>query len=481
MIGVINKCDTKQKKSHDFVFDLIRNAGPSKSKCFLKAGWYGLRNRQASELEISNSERDRLENEFFKSEEWRSLDSSKLGRHNLKKALIKLRNNHIHQSIPSLLTEIQVKLDICNERISRLREPLADNQAQFKFINRIATRYSLLASNALEGNYRMLDKRELQARGRVREDLDDFYQDLHKNGNTRPFSTAKTDADALGCPDSENWLKKILQIPTYKWIHDQVLQNRATEFPGEVNPEVRVILWKTQTENWMDTASSTLRKIEQTVERANMALFEQSCPDERLRTKLRSWLSDDFQKASENARSELKRIVDEERSANLFTMNPQLSVQQKDFGDARIKAIVLKCRATLPLSRLPQAPIEPESTVNKVSSDQIIQGHIYDNTIYASILNTHDTLAAYYEIAKCRFIDNVSLQVVERHLLGPDGPLQLFNSDYVSKRLYGEKHKDVLKDLTSEDPMQINERDALLLEKESLEKSRRRVQEFQRS
>ena len=75
----------------------------------------------------------------------------------------------------------------------------------------------------------------------------------------------------------------------------------------------------------------------------------------------------------------------------------------------------------------------------------------------------------------------MSLQVIERHLLGPEGPLRLFNSDYVSRRLYGDRNKDALNELASEDPKQIKERNALYLEKESLEKSRRRVQDFQRS
>lgn len=220
--------------------------------------------------------------------------------------------------------------------------------------------------------------------------------------------------------------------------------------------------------------------MEETVEVAKAALFEAICPDERLRGKLRRWLGGDFQKATEGARDELHKLVEEERSAHLFTMNPQLSVRQEHLCSSRVKTIAVRCMIASPKAHLSKGPDGKLLTVNPVSTYQLIRGLIYQNNITSSVLNTYDALAAYYEIAKCRFIDNLSLQVIGRHLLGPQGLLQLFTSDYISRKLYGDENQEALNDLASEDFKQVKERDDLRMQKESLEKSRRRVQDFQR-
>jgi hypothetical protein len=43
----------------------------------------------------------------------------------------------------------------------------------------------------------------------------------------------------------------------------------------------------------------------------------------------------------------------------------------------------------------------------------------------------HDILKSYYKVAVKRFIDNVVIQVVERHYLGSDGPVKQFCPEYV--------------------------------------------------
>lgn len=43
------------------------------------------------------------------------------------------------------------------------------------------------------------------------------------------------------------------------------------------------------------------------------------------------------------------------------------------------------------------------------------------------IYRIHDTLKADYKVSLQRFIDNIPHQVIERNLLGPSGPLYIFN------------------------------------------------------
>ena len=119
-------------------------------------------------------------------------------------------------------------------------------------------------------------------------------------------------------------------------------------------------------------------------------------------------------------------------------------------------------------------PALPTSTI--ISAHFLVNSLIYQNPELVGVLNTHDSLAAYYDVALYRFIDNFALQVVERHLLGPEGPLRLFDSQYVTKRLYGEENRAVLEELAAEEPAVAARREKLGLERRSLEESRKRVQ-----
>jgi hypothetical protein len=140
-------------------------------------------------LDVSNDERDKLEESFFSGHDWKSLDANKLGRHHLKQALLQMRNRHLKQSIPAMLCDIQDKLDECIQEIDRLGEPRTDNQAQFTLVNKIAARYSAMAEGALNGHYEVLSDEKLFARKLIRDDLESFQESMAVGGLNVPFGT----------------------------------------------------------------------------------------------------------------------------------------------------------------------------------------------------------------------------------------------------------------------------------------------------
>ncbi|KUJ23896.1 uncharacterized protein LY89DRAFT_726947 [Mollisia scopiformis] len=475
VIGVINKCDTKQLKSHDWVFDLLRN-DPARSPHWLKEGWFGLRNRSPSELSISDRERDKKEDEFFAGPEWSSLQKDALGRHALKTALIKMRNRHVKRSIPDLIFEIQSKLDECLLQIQQLGEPRATNQAQFTIVNKIATEYSKGAAGAVNGHYEELTLDKQFARKLIRDNLDSFKADMVARGLKIPFITSKQDAVAVSkCTHESEWGPKLLE--NYSWVQACINNYRGKEDIGEVNSIVKSQLWKQQVASWEEIASNALNLVERTVENVTSSLFEKVCSDESLRLKLRVWLQDDVQKAAENARIELQRLIASERDGQLFTLHPMMVFRTQQLHQERIQAVLTECTLKEPKMSLQQAGSTPLK-LGSIPSDLIIQSLLIGNAELAGVLKTHDSLAAYHEVALYRFIDNFALQVVERHLLGPDGPLLLFTSDYVTQRLYGKENEAALATLAGEDPTISQKRQDLNAKRESLEESKKRVQSF---
>ncbi|CAD6444010.1 389ff54a-da62-4529-920b-35c106c1babd [Sclerotinia trifoliorum] len=65
-----------------------------------------------------------------------------------------------------------------------------------------------------------------------------------------------------------------------------------------------------------------------------------------------------------------------------------------------------------------------------ISSGEILGTESYLEKELMAAFNTHDSLEAYYELARFRFTHNITpLQVIERHLLGSGGiPLLFYNS-----------------------------------------------------
>jgi hypothetical protein len=447
---------------------------------FLKAGWYGLRNRRASEQEISDEERDTLEKEFFASEDWRDLDSSKLGRYSLKNALIKMRNDFIKQSVPGVELELNNMLSACKSQISDLGESRHTNHEQYNLVNKIATEYSWLSCNALAGHYRILGDNALFIRKLIRENLDCYHAEMVGRGLKKPFSTCDDDARIMADLENEaTWLERTLNVPMYAWINEEIEAGRATEFSGEANPEVRNILWKAQTESWEEISYAALHVVEQTVEKLNQALFEKVCPDQKLRVNLQKWLSADFQAATKRARDELAQLLQDERADIVSTRNIDHLKKRTQLRSERTAALLKALARVQPAigSRV-HIPSSINERGSYIEPTEILDGHLYSDPSIAVILNEHDTLAAYYDIAMNRFVDNVCMQVVERHLLGRNGPFQLFSSEYVSRKLYGKDNEAQLRELTSEGADKLQERLDLNAKRESLEAAKTRIEEF---
>jgi hypothetical protein len=73
---------------------------------------------------------------------------------------------------------------------------------------------------------------------------------------------------------------------------------------------------------------------------------------------------------------------------------------------------------------------------------EILRSHVGEK----DIIKLHDWIWAYYDVALPRFVDNVTTQVVQRHLMGLQGPVRVFNPEWVIRLTPAE-----LEDLAGED------------------------------
>ncbi|TGO64040.1 hypothetical protein BCON_0009g00490 [Botryotinia convoluta] len=232
---------------------------------------------------------------------------------------------------------------------------------------------------------------------------------------------------------------------------------RGTEFPGDLNPLVVDFLWRKQTAGWRAIAEEALVEAESIVERVNVALFQSVCPDDDFRVKLRDWLHVDFQKASVDAAKELERLIADEIEGHLFTLHPHFTALRTHRQQNRINevtSILAKKKAWMKQEQ--GGALIPNLSI---SSDKIVGTELYHDKELAVVLNTHDSLEAYYELARYRFTDNVATQ-------------------YVSEKLYGEQNEDALSNLVGENSNKAQKRLGLDSERRSLEESMKRLQAF---
>jgi len=370
-------------------------------------------------------------------------------------------NTHITDSIPKLIPEIKQQLAECKIKLNQLGEARSTKSAQLQCMVKLASDFSKLSTYALDGHY---DKLPNNPRLKIRKLAFDYLETFVQNLRLKFYFMFDLGNNIkLTDTNSEGWAKKVLETPEYKEIWDMMHANRGKESPGEVNPCVMGLLWKLKTEEW---AAAPTAMIDQLVSAINLAmglLFEECCPDEELWKNTQQWLMECQESVAHTAQKELDRLLSDERNGLVWTLNPQRSERLKERADRRINMLVeqlddhWEVAAVNPDKRRMQL----EKTENKIKLWLGKEKNI------SAVFDTYDRLASYYEVAMNRFVDNVGHQVVERHLLGPNSPLRVFEPDYVFRTL-GEDN-DALQRLAGENESKVAERAALSAEKASLE------------
>ena len=202
-----------------------------------------------------------------------------------------------------------------------------------------------------------------------------------------------------------------------EWIRKIYRESRGAELPSTFNPTVLQNMFRQQTVNWERIAFEHLAEVEHIVRKFNEILLSETIEDDHMRSRITSRLDPKYTDSVQIARRQLQTILDDERTGILQTVNiyfaENLSALRKDRIVSRLIAGGMQDRKNM-IVDLPALT----KTVHLSNEDQAT----YD---------IHDILKSYYKVAVKRFIDNVVIQVVERHYLGSDGPVKQFCPEYV--------------------------------------------------
>ncbi|KAB8205023.1 P-loop containing nucleoside triphosphate hydrolase protein [Aspergillus parasiticus] len=433
-LGVITKPDTLVEGSeseHQFV-SLAKN-----QEVTFRLGWHVLKNMDTEKGNYNLSVRGQEEAEFFSRGIWEDLPRSHVGIDTLRQRLSKLLLGQIAAELPSLIDEIQSKMDLCVKGLENLGEPRATLKEQRSYLLHISQCFQTLVRSGLDGSYNSSffesahseDGYHKRMRAVIQNLNEDFAQHINENGHYRDIvkggqqGTSQSSAEQLFV-SREEYLQHIERL---------LRRTRGRELPGTFNPMIVNDLFKEQSQPWQRIARAHVRKVweaTKTFIHAVVAEVSDMATLETLKDVVEPALSDLLQ----SMEARLTELLEPHQAGHTITYNHSFT---EDLQKAR--RAIMEDRFSHVLTDffgVPQITTSTNTYYNNNSNNQ--PQYNYNNNrnrdfnlrkLLDSLLESTETdmiryaarealdcTLAYYKVALKRFIDGVATDVVETTL-----------------------------------------------------------------
>lgn len=438
----------------------------------LKLGWFVVRNRTPSEVEkyMSAAERDTKELELFESEPWATLPVTRRGTQALKKYLAELLCARILDGFPVLIQDINTRLTDAVMELESMGLARKTLEQKRTYLTGIAQSLNSLANQGLRGRYEFITDVDMKLRLKVREANEAFAVQMKQKGHSVPF---------VDPPNSGNERRRRSghQVDThhkqpgqiYLLIREEVMSSKGTELQGTLNPDVLPVLFHKQARNWRPIAEAHFASIQNRIGHAMTQILALACTDVDTRKKIASLLRQSNEQEGPRRFQELSDHVENILSKHLQTSNGAFEEKITEARKKRFGAALQRYRR----SRLPEIKsyskkdgnLEPDDFDDGESGSDEAEDQNYSGKLVIDMQDTaslfaelhisnaqnledeiHDTLKAYYEVERERYIDYVTRIIVEPYLTDPRGPVLCFSPLYIA----GLSDKEV-EDLGAED------------------------------
>jgi hypothetical protein len=414
---------------------LLRN-DPS-TKYHLDQGWFGLRNRKPKEAHISDQERDQNESDLFEKPEWASVHKSQTGIKALMDHIDKERRHRIQESMPKIVAEIRDNLRKCEIELEKLGEKRDTTAAQRYYAFQFCTELQKLADSALRARSQDLSSNDpnVMLRFQVNQRLDVFQRTLTNPNNIQPQFDAVEDAlrelfESGVSPEKwVEYISKLTEENIYSQIYKESKICQGTNLPGTISPEIEGKIFRKQSAHWRDIAFDVVNDIKVLVKKCYNTFLNLAIPDARTRSEVVAMTSKMQEAWDTEVDAALDELIDDHQKRPLITLNPFLLIQSRNF-DQYLPGLIeqswknAKANKTLGQSGPgigAEDGISLEDSRNQISLE------------LTQIFHVRKRLEVYYEIAMYGFIDNVAMQVIERHVLGPNCPLLAVNTKLLAR------------------------------------------------
>ncbi|UKZ96782.1 uncharacterized protein TrAFT101_011559 [Trichoderma asperellum] len=443
-LGVITKPDTLVygSSSEKTYISLAQNMDVE-----FRLGWHVLRNRDTDADTWTQAQRDANEKVFFSKGAWSSLPSSNLGIASLRSRLSKLLLHQIASELPSLVDEISCEINDCKAQLEKFGQPRISPQEQRIYLIRISQSFQSLMQAALDGTYTdpfFSDDKEGSAyRRRIRAVIQnlsrDFADTMAKDGQYYKITNSPKEKQVPGEPiemTRDDFVNKVVDMMSYR---------RGRELPNSFSPAIVTDLFREQSAPWKSIVQRHVQKVwEKTKVFLTELIVHISDPttvtaimETVINPKLDSILAD----------------LQEQTAALLHPYeNDHPVTYNSDFAEALQKIRLDRHSPQLDEilhkyfqnANLDSTSHHMSVYVNFVGLKRELVQRLEPDLDRWSAFEALDSANAYYEIAFKRFIDEVSIQVIEtglisqiRNILSPLVVAQMDEDDMAA--IVGEK------------------------------------------
>ena len=254
----------------------------------------------------------------------------------------------------------------------------------------------------------------------------------------------------------------------YDWIRNEIKASRGTELQGTMNPDVLPILFHKQARKWRSISKSHFENVTILTFKVVCDVLKSECKDPHTRAIIEPLID----KANKHSRDRflalLSQRMDDVLSRHLQTNNPAFEQKVSEARKKRFHAALERYKKAKNHWFTPAnqgSTANGNSTTSPADDNQLVIDMRDTGLLFAELHMSnsqnledeiHDTLKAYYEIARDDFVEYVNQLIVEPYLNDMEGTVLFFSPIYVA----GLKDEDI-ELLAAEDEKTVRERKIL--------------------
>ncbi|KAF7551865.1 hypothetical protein G7Z17_g4710 [Cylindrodendrum hubeiense] len=419
-LGVITKPDTLRQgsKSEDSYISLAEN-----HEIEFRIGWHVLRNADSEDDPLNLLQRDEQEAQFFSHGAWASLSHSTLGVKTLRERLSKLLFNQIAAALPTLIEEIRSKSEHCREQLAKLGPPRTSLEDQKLYLFQVSHSLQSLIKSAIDGTYidpffgDAMSPSGYQKRLRavVQNLSHEFATELGSGGHRYEIalSPKKVNKNTGAEPFTrEEFVDKIMKL---------MERSRGRELPGLFNPMIVSDLFKEQSSPWAEITRIHVNKVWSAAREFLKHLTTHVSDPSVVNRMMEIVVEPKLDAFHVSLKEKTAGLLKQHQEFHPITYNGSFTETVNRVRLERQKSSIDHMMISF-FGDTPRKIGTPVSTVVDVGSlhNQLLK-LIETDMSHQNAASALDYVVAYYDIALKRFIDDVSIEVIENILISELG------------------------------------------------------------
>ncbi|KAK0736173.1 P-loop containing nucleoside triphosphate hydrolase protein [Apiosordaria backusii] len=432
-LGVITKPDTLTagSASESLYLALARN-----QEVEFRLGWHVVKNMDSEKGTWTHSERDAEENKFFSEGIWSELPSSSLGVGTFRGRLSKVLLGQIIAELPSLLNEIDKKFGSCQKQLTSLGDPRASSFDQRHYLFQLAESFQALIKSSISGNYistffhpaKTNIGYEQRIRAVVQNLNEEFASNLSNRGHrwdivddTASFKTHSA-TDVGEC--SVGKVTKVRRSDFISYVEYLQKRTRGRELPGTFNPMLVADLFLEQSGHWEAIAREHIDSVWNGVNRFLELVIAHIADESTAVAMHREVIKPAMKQVLEDMRTKTTELLIPHQNAHPITYNDaflevleqvRIERREKEFSEIIKQALGIDKTFSLTSSRSWILNRQGGYDLGKLAKD--LAGAEGMGMKRLAATDAMDCLNSYYKVALRRFIDDISVEVIEEKLV----------------------------------------------------------------